>query len=810
MTRRLPHKQPGQSLPLLALMIVVIVGMVGLAVDVGNAYGQQRRVQNVTNAGALAGMNSVIANQTNKDVCTNVQRTMAGNRVDTESSKYQYDVHYVYAGAGTKPQLVCSWNGNTLIYAPNLNMNQTPPKNIVRVQVTMRENVDTYFARVVGRESLTVNGSGNACLGGYGPNVYPLGIPINLKRNFHTVYRSNGSTLGTTEAEWGDWTKMVGMQIKLPIVNWSDTNPGTHLSWLDWSPGSSNAQELGDAFTYPGTLQQGFLEAASPDAARPNTAPFGKLNPGDWIEGKTGTVATLESPQLRDLKTIPGVSPAQARKIVLPMYTDSTGNGSNAKFYVQKMAYFEIKDYNLTGGSKYITVRYLGDANVAPEECAGDPPTVGQAPDCTSTGLACDPAKIFNVEGTAKVNRVWRTTQSKGKTYDIVLVMDTSGSMGWDWNDRESGEAGYQYPRLNDAKKAIVNFVQSYDIKDDPDARIAFVTFSGTGSNAAVVQQDWTAACAASKLANNCNSTAGDTSNANKWKTIQDKANAMTANGYTPGPQAFEKVEALLKNKRTPPAGKEYGQIVLFATDGVFNVCGSTVGQVNCPAGTLVNSQGYANAIYDAGFNMVSGRPVWQAQQVAGRIKGAGASVFVVALTPTCQPNDPQCFQTSGLTEMSSGSGYYYSAKDGSAMQNIYSLINTKIDDDTCKPEEDGDPGIFAEGATVTLTQPSNPTFLKKTTTDSNGYYRFENLPAGDYVVKVNPSFSAKSPVDGLYRKYSRLRNGYNLAEETQASVYVNSEYPDGSTVPSEIRLSMPLGPDGTQLNGCTSGTAAP
>ncbi len=45
----------GQAIVLLALMMVVIVGIVGLVVDVGGAYAQQRMYRNVADSAALAG-----------------------------------------------------------------------------------------------------------------------------------------------------------------------------------------------------------------------------------------------------------------------------------------------------------------------------------------------------------------------------------------------------------------------------------------------------------------------------------------------------------------------------------------------------------------------------------------------------------------------------------------------------------------------------------------------------------------------------------------------------------------------------------
>jgi len=67
---------PGQSIPLIALLIVVLIAMVGLSVDVGNTYAQQRNTVRATNAAALAGMTELIrsnsdqkAGQIIQDLC---------------------------------------------------------------------------------------------------------------------------------------------------------------------------------------------------------------------------------------------------------------------------------------------------------------------------------------------------------------------------------------------------------------------------------------------------------------------------------------------------------------------------------------------------------------------------------------------------------------------------------------------------------------------------------------------------------------------------------------------------------------------
>ncbi len=793
----------GQSSILLALMIVVLIGFIGLSVDVGNAYGQQRRVQAAANAGALAAMGSVLANNTNNGVWSDVQRTLVGNRINA-TAPYSYRVDYVKTD-GTVETLG-EWNGSTS-YVPN--GSSAAPANIDRIQVTATEKVSTFFARVLGTSELPVSANGVACFGDYGFGVYPLGVPITLRPPAgttpgHTVFLSNGTQLSSTDSRYGKWgSAMQGMTIRFPIAQGNDFIAGIHVPWLNWGgqdqtvngvtytsvPGANSASTLGAAWTYPGTLSNGFLEAISADSAKPNTKPMRKLQRGDWISGDPGVKATLKD-QLDTMRT-------NRTDVVLPFYDVSNGtNGSNAAYHAVNFGHFNIANFDLTGSPKYIDLLYLGNATTAPQSCGSEVSASWRNPQ--GTPVLPSPGKQFNIAGQAQMTRVWRTGISSNTTsYDIVLVMDTSGSMARDWYERSYGDTGFQGSRINDAKQVVSDFVKGYDISaatGDPDARMAFVTFGGTtdaGNDPAVVRVNWTTACSLTAILTNCGGTSL------KWPTIQSSANAMSASGYTPGPIAFEEVENLLRNKRTPPAGKKYAQVVVFATDGVFNVCGTDRGVQSCTYGKLSN----ANYVRDAGYNAVSGRPIWQAQQVAARIKNSGARIFLVAEQASCALNDSDCFDTTGMMDMSSGSGYYYSASDGSALSSIYGLIQDHIVNDTCVPHETTQP---AANVTVVLTQPNNPTWSMSTTADSSGNYSFGRLPAGEYVLKVNPSPTVTSSEDYLARTYSRLRNSRNLSEEGQASIYINPQFPNGSTVYSQVMLSLPFADDGSLNNGCT------
>src|SRR3989337_1305751 len=83
MSDRLPRSTaPGQSIPLIALLIVVLIAMVGLSVDVGNTYAQQRNTVRATNAAALAGMTELIKGGSDQAVGKVIQESLRSNQIE--------------------------------------------------------------------------------------------------------------------------------------------------------------------------------------------------------------------------------------------------------------------------------------------------------------------------------------------------------------------------------------------------------------------------------------------------------------------------------------------------------------------------------------------------------------------------------------------------------------------------------------------------------------------------------------------------------------------------------------------------------
>lgn len=274
---QLRRRQPGQSIVLLALMMVVVVGMTGLSVDVSNAYAQQRRVQDAANAGSLAGMNAVLNKQTNAQVWNSVQQSLASNRMLTNSPDYTYKADYLLKN-GTV-QALAEWTGTTT--NPAVISGNPPTIDILaRVKVTVTKRVGTYFARVLGRNDFTVNQNGAACLGNYGIGVYPIGVPMklqpyqydnkgNVSGRYHRLYSNDNNAGVLTEVDptdpvWnngGDWNAIKNDSRNMILYLPTDNDvPGVHIAWLDWNGGNSPDEELKKEFTRPGDLQNGFVE----------------------------------------------------------------------------------------------------------------------------------------------------------------------------------------------------------------------------------------------------------------------------------------------------------------------------------------------------------------------------------------------------------------------------------------------------------------------------------------------------------------------------------------------------------------------
>jgi Flp pilus assembly protein TadG len=140
LTRRVdPRSERGQTLVLVALLMPVLLGMVGVVLDVGHAYSVQRKLQASADSAALAGAASLPS---------------TANAISTATSYgAKPGEKNALGGSDTVTENVATTCLVTFHGCPTANA----------VTVTESATVNTLFARVLGVKTFTVNAKSTAC-----------------------------------------------------------------------------------------------------------------------------------------------------------------------------------------------------------------------------------------------------------------------------------------------------------------------------------------------------------------------------------------------------------------------------------------------------------------------------------------------------------------------------------------------------------------------------------------------------------------------------------------------------------------------
>jgi hypothetical protein len=353
-TRR--PREDGQALVLMVGGIAVVLAVVALIIDGGNAWANQRIVQNGSDASAEAGavvMASRMAGVTTPGggwdalVNTRVLANAAANGI-TVTAAYYTDICGIPLRAGgtaalnpdgTEDLSTASQVGfgipssvATTVDCPSLNVG--PPAGVL---VFGQKNVGTYLAGIVGVTSLMVNTRATAVAGylqGYCDAsqgtvcaLLPVAIPVNIL----TCDGNNDPV--NTQTPW-----LLGPIYKIPLCA---NGPG-NVGWLDWTPKAGGTSELIDSI----------LTADNPAINLPSwqyVAETGNVNSQgveDAIRTWDGEVVMIP---MFDL-TCSGLSGDPDNTLPALITPDDFGcapgdvggNGQNQWYRVPSFAYFEL------------------------------------------------------------------------------------------------------------------------------------------------------------------------------------------------------------------------------------------------------------------------------------------------------------------------------------------------------------------------------------------------------------------------------------------------------------------------------------
>jgi hypothetical protein len=661
--RFIRKKASGQSIPLIALMIVVLFAMVGLAVDVGNTYAQQRNTVRASNSAALAGMTTLINGGSDEAVFKVIGESLKSNSI-------------VVAAPGNAPQsgervLVANYldaRGNPLASCPTVgSCGGSVPQGVSYIRVNVGGKVDTYFARVLGRPDLPVGANAYAGKGSCLSGVYPITIK-------DTLLGQNGFVNPT--GTYSDNVYRNKTWMRIPLHDFS-THPNGGFGFVKWLAGQQNgsATDLAAALTGPGNIADGFNEVtpwpSGSSIPKPPGYPInpGRLEGGDWVYGNAGisnnSVVRAQLDWHMQKRTV----------MTLPIFDQAAStNGVNGNYHISRLGAFLLKGYELNGQG-YFDLVYLGNSNECPY-------------------ITTPPAHDSNlgVIGQVSFRPRYRENPSSQPPVEFEVILDVSGSMtwkfdgyGWNYNNNRqvlctgatggcSGLNNY-WPdetkrRIYIAKQALNTFVDGMGTNDV----MRIVTFSGERSSPSD-------SGAITSLTKSLPSSGWSSDKTVLKQAIRDAGmknnNPYLTDGRTPSAVGIAAGSQVLASAPTRAAdGQEYERVVIFITDGVANIyrdgtsptydngCGTEV--ASCQVGYVPNT------------NPRKAKPITAMLNESDRIKQQG-TVYVIALAGV---------EATGLPLVASQSRYpfYSESPTGNELAGILANIQTEVKYGDCVP----------------------------------------------------------------------------------------------------------------------------
>jgi hypothetical protein len=688
-------RTPGQSIPLIALIIVVLFAMVGLSVDVGNTYAQQREATRAANAAALNGMNVIIRNgsETSDGAVTSaIKESLRSNGIVLTEEGGDRNLRAFYLDKEGKP------------FACRIGSCGTVPKGTTYLQVELEGATDTYFARVVGRDTLPVNAQAFATQCAPTDNVFPISVNASYldDKGFVEPNGWNAADDPDHYGLYGDENYKDKWQRRVFVKDAADVPGGfSYLRWLGESNNGS-AVNLENMLQGQGNLAAGFEEADWPDGApgKPDGYPSepGQLTSGDWIHGNSGfsysnavRAALDEHIEKRTVMLLPIIE------------EDRWLTGNNAVFKLNRLGGFLLRDYGKEQGKPYLDLVYVGDANSVP---------------CTLTNVPTALDEI-NVTGSVFVRPRHETFPDADQPIDFVVLLDVSGSMSLNFrgesNHRGRGKTvlcskpkdydpetdpeiqncgrNFWYKdedqrRIYYAKQALMTFVDEME-EDDAMQIIAYSSRYGVNNIEPVNTRALGTTAGKAELRETILE-AGE-------RKVNGSMEPYITRGGTPSATGLRKARELLAAApETAPNGDDYKRVVVFLTDGVANhfveevdVYGESdvwkneaLDEDRCAD---LGSEAQEDVGCQSGYVLTNpsvARPITAMTLEADELK-TSADATLYAMMMGAAP-------TTGVEQVASSSQYpwYSVAEEGADVEEILLKINETSRQDVCIPAE--------------------------------------------------------------------------------------------------------------------------
>jgi hypothetical protein len=335
------HTERGQMLVIVAFGMIVLVAMVGLIVDGGNAWGRQRDTQNAADSMAKAGaavIQSSLGDSSVRDgdVGCAVEAAATQNGVEVEDVVYT-----TFDGSDLSPAVAvgpCSPGGGPAI-----------PADAQGIRARDAQTFETYLIRVIGFRDVTAYADATAVVGvrtAVCPASAGCGIlPVTFPRTLDTCDGTNRQVIGEDEWELIDPAETPLDASNLAIVPLCKKGPGS-VGWLDFEGCPNNLQHVIDTpcNVFIPIPSWEHTSTGNTNALEDNLAVYHGDDPGVAEDEDIVVYIPIFDFECRD--ELADDDPVED----CPSYPAYSGNGSNLYYHIPYWAGFKM-DGAFTGGN---------------------------------------------------------------------------------------------------------------------------------------------------------------------------------------------------------------------------------------------------------------------------------------------------------------------------------------------------------------------------------------------------------------------------------------------------------------------------
>jgi hypothetical protein len=317
------ERESGQSIVVIAGVAIVLLALVALVVDVGNAYAHRRLVQNAVDAAALAGARRLAERGIGQpvleiQVLNDVEEFAGLNGVESDAVQAWF-----IDADGARLETVDPWLGPA-------------PGDAEGVEVEGDLPFNTYIAGFLGFPSMIASTNAKA---------WVLSGPCSAESLFPL-------TVST-----GTFTETTGIPTKGKVYTlWDQNKPSSpgNWGWLYWED------------------ENGVCHCPDPDVCCPQNAAARNLEEnildnsrsgiwqvGDWVHGGSGVMIGGVLDRL-----FPYAYP-DGPDVIIPLYDDVRGSGNNTEYLIGGFAAFRLRCVYASKG--HYQERIGGDCAVCAE-----------------------------------------------------------------------------------------------------------------------------------------------------------------------------------------------------------------------------------------------------------------------------------------------------------------------------------------------------------------------------------------------------------------------------------------------------------